>query len=62
MLQVKDRNAMGSEGSREAPAYNSKERRLQFIPVLIVNIPEDNWYTFFSKKKKYLGLAVHQEI
>ncbi len=59
MLQVKDRNAMGSEGSGEAPAYNSKERRLQFIPVLMANIPGDNWYTIFSKKKKYLGVAVH---
>ncbi len=59
MLQVKGRNAMGSEGSREAPTYNSKEQRLQFIPVLMANIPRDNWYTFFSKKKKYLGVAVH---
>ena len=59
MLQVKDRNAMGSEGSGKAPAYNSKERRLQFIPVLMVNIPRDNWFTIFRKKKGNLGVAVH---
>ncbi|MHC4270503.1 MAG: hypothetical protein ACYSTS_18880 [Planctomycetota bacterium] len=59
MLQIQDRNSMGSEVSSEALVYNSKDRNLQFIPVLSVKRPRDSWYKFFSKKKKYLGVAVH---
>ena len=59
MLQIQDLNGMGSEVSNEVLVYNSNERKLQFIPVLSVKRPKDSWYNFFSKKKKYLGVAVH---
>lgn len=59
MRKVKDQKGMETEGSREAPAFDSKERKLQFIPVVGANRPKDNRYTFFRKKKKYLAVAVH---
>ncbi|MDR4496727.1 MAG: hypothetical protein MRK02_02195 [Candidatus Scalindua sp.] len=59
MLQAKDGNNTGSKGSREAPAYNSYNRKLLFIPVSGVNRPVENRHTFFINKNKYLGVAVH---
>ncbi|MHC4307898.1 MAG: hypothetical protein ACYSR7_04665, partial [Planctomycetota bacterium] len=59
ILQVQDLNDIESKWSKEALIYNSRDRKLQFIPVLSENRPSVSWYNFFSKKKKYLGVAVH---
>lgn len=59
MIQSKGGNGMGNEESMGAPAYNSYDRKLQFVPVSGVNRPIVNKHTFFYYKNKYLGVAVH---
>ena len=57
--QVNSGHGLGSEKSRNVPAYNSYDRKLQFVPVSGVNRPIANRHTLFYNKNTYLGVAVH---
>ena len=59
IIQAKSGHDLGSEESRNAPAYNSYDRKLQFVPVSGVNRPIANRHTLFYNKNTYLGVAVH---
>lgn len=59
MIQAKDADDIGIKEIREAPAYNSYERKLQFVPVAGINRPIAKRHTIFYNKNQYLGVAVH---
>lgn len=59
MIQAKDADDIGIKEIREAPAYNSYERKLQFVPVTGINRPIAKRHTIFYNKNQYLGVAVH---
>jgi hypothetical protein len=59
VIQTTDRDGIGSEDINNAPAYNSYDRKLQFVPVSGVNRPKADKHTLFYNKNKYLGIAVH---
>ncbi len=59
IIQAKGGHGLGSEENRNAPAYNSYDRKLQFVPVSGVNRPIANRHTLFYNKNTYLGVAVH---
>ena len=59
VIQGKDGDGIGSKESREAPAYNSYDRKLQFVPVSGINRPIVKRHTLFYNKNQYLGVAVH---
>lgn len=59
-IRAKDEDrSMGNEKSRKAPAYNSYDRKLQFVPVSGLNRPIEKMHTLFYNKNQYLGVAVH---
>jgi len=60
MIQAKGGVGIGSKESRHAPAYNSYDRKVQFVPVSGKNRPNVHRHTFFYNKNIYLGIAVHQ--
>jgi hypothetical protein len=59
MIQAKDGDDTGSKEIREAPAYNSYDRKLQFVPISGINRPSVKRHTLFYNKNQYLGVAVH---
>ena len=59
VIQQKYEHGLGGDDSREAPAYCSFDRMLEFVPVSGVNRPIADRHTFFYNKNKYLGIAVH---
>lgn len=59
IIQLKDSHGLGIEGRMEAPAYNSYDRKMEFVPVYGVNRPIANRHTLFYNKNIYLGVAVH---
>ena len=59
MIQTKGEDGKGGKESRKAPAYNSYDRKLQFVPVSGVNRPIANRHTLFYNKNIFLGVAVH---
>ena len=59
MIQAKDGNGIGSEEKSEAPAYNSYDRKLEFVPVFGINRPIAKRHTLFYNRNQYLGVAVH---
>jgi hypothetical protein len=59
IIQAKGGHGLGSEENRNTPAYNSYDRKLQFVPVSGVNRPIANRHTMFYNKNTYLGVAVH---
>jgi hypothetical protein len=59
MIQAKGGNGIGSEEKSEAPAYNSYDRKLEFVPVFGINRPIAKRHTLFYNKNQYLGVAVH---
>ena len=59
IIQANDSQDLGIEEKMKAPAYNSYDRKLQFVPVSGVNRPIANRHTLFNNKNQYLGVAVH---
>lgn len=59
IIQANDSQDPGIEEKMKAPAYNSYDRKLQFVPVSGVNRPIANRHTLFNNKNQYLGVAVH---
>jgi len=59
VVQGKDGDSIGSKEPRKAPAYNSYDRKLQFVPVNGINRPIVKRHTLFYNKNQYLGVAVH---
>jgi len=59
MIQTKGEDGKGGKESRKAPAYNSYDRKLQFVPVSGINRPIMKKHTLFYNKNQYLGVAVH---
>ncbi len=59
MIQAKDADDIGIKEMREAPAYNSYGRKLQFVPASGINRPIARRHTLFYNKNQYLGVAVH---
>ncbi len=59
MTQAKDGDGIEGEKRSKAPAYNSYDRKLQFVPVSGINRPIARRHTLFYNKNQYLGVAVH---
>ena len=59
MTQAKDGDGIEGEKRSKALAYNSYDRKLQFVPVSGINRPIVKRHTLFYNKNQYLGVAVH---
>ncbi len=59
MIQAKEGVGIGIKESKKAPAYNSYDCGLHFVPVSGTNRPKAKKHTLFYNKNEYLGVAVH---
>ncbi len=59
IIQEKEWQGLGVTDVREAPAYNSFDRKPHFIPASGVDRPISDKHTLFYDKNKFLGIAVH---